>query len=108
MNIGSLRHRVTIQSFTEAADATGQVINTFNNLATVWAKVSAKSGVERTNEGTSNIQRTYDVLIRYTGDIKETYKLIHLTRTLNIKSIINIDDRNRTMQLVCTEEIEID
>ena len=105
MQAGKLRHRVTIKNFTEAADASGQVINTFATLATVWAKVSAKSGTEKTNEGTSNIQRTYDVTIRYTGDLKETYKLIHQTRTLNIQSIVNIDDRDRTMQLVCTEEI---
>ncbi len=105
MQAGKLRHRVAIQSFTSGADATGQVINSFSTLVTVWARVSPKSGTETTNEGTSSVHRMFDVTIRYTGDLKPTYKLIFKTRTLNIKSVVDIDERARTMLLVCTEDI---
>lgn len=105
MQAGKLRHRVTIQNFTESPDATGQVINTFANLVTVWARVSPKSGVEKTNEGTSNIQLTYEVEIRYTGDIDPTYRLVYGSKILNIKSSVNLEDRDRTILLICTEEI---
>lgn len=105
MNIGKLRHRVIIKDFTTAADGTGQPINTFSTLATVWGRVSPKSGSEFVNEGASKIQRVYDVVIRYTGDINETYKLEHKTKTLNIQSIVNVDDKDCVMKLICVEDI---
>ena len=105
MQSGKLRHRVTIKNFTSAPDATGQVIDSWSTLATVWAKVSPQSGTEKTNEGTSNIHEVHNVKIRYTGDIKPTYRLLYKTRILNIKSIGNLDERDRTMKLVCTENI---
>jgi len=105
MNVGALRHRVEIQNFTVATNSDGQPIRTFSTLATVWAKVSPKSGAEFADQGIAKIQRTYDVIIRYTGDISESYRLVHNGVVLNIQSILNIDLRNRQMNLVCVESI---
>lgn len=105
MQAGKLRHRVAIQSFTEAADASGQVINSFSTIANVWARVTPKSGSEFTNEGVSKIQTVYEVEIRYTGDLNTTYRLLHNTKTLNITSVLDIDDRNRKMILLCIEDV---
>jgi SPP1 family predicted phage head-tail adaptor len=105
MQAGKLRHRVIIKNFTTAADTMGQPINTFATLATVWARVTPKSGSEFVNEGASKIQKVYEVTIRYTGDINETYKIEYDSKDLNIQSIIDIDERNRTMKLLCIEDI---
>lgn len=43
---GRLRHRVTIQRATETADAAGQPIPSWTDLATVWGDYQSSTGVE--------------------------------------------------------------
>ena len=44
--IGKLRHRLTIRSFTEAQDAHGQAIKTYADLDEVWGDVQPLTGRE--------------------------------------------------------------
>jgi len=104
MNIGKLRHRVTIQKVTVTQDAdTGEVSETWSTLGQVWAEVAPLSGRELFAAQQVEAQVSHQVTTRYRGDVTPNMRISHNSRTLNIESVINPGERNRELQLLCTE-----
>lgn len=99
MNPGDFDQRIAIQSVTEIADAFGQRIKTFSNLANVWAKVEEKSGME--GEMSDQIVATKKVqfLIRWRDDLNERMRIIYRAKTYEIEAIVNGDARQHTMKI---------
>jgi SPP1 family predicted phage head-tail adaptor len=109
MRAGTLRERVTIQSFTVAQDAAGEPIKTWGNLATnptVWANVGSRSSGERFISGGEQVQATvsHTVRLRYRDDVTVLMRLIwRTTRTLQIENVIDPDGRKSDLILMCSE-----
>lgn len=51
MNIGELKHRVTIEQCVSASDGQGGYTSTWTTLGSVWASVAAGSAMERFYRG---------------------------------------------------------
>lgn len=109
MRSGTLRERVTIQSYTTAQNSNGEPIKTWANLATnptVWANVGSRASGERFISGGEQIQATvsHTVRIRYRDDVTVKMRLIWRTnRTLEIENVIDPDGRKSDLILMCSE-----
>lgn len=103
MQSGTLRHRVTLQSFTTSPDVYGEPIKTWADLATVWAAVEPLRGREYFQAQQTHAEVSYRVRIRHRADILPTMRVLHAGKTLEILSVINIDERNRELHLMCKE-----
>lgn len=109
MRSGTLRERVTIQSFTAVQDAHGEPIKTWSNLATnptVWANVGSRASGERFISGGEQVQASvsHTVRIRYREDVTVLMRLIWRTnRTLQIENVIDPDGRKSDLVLMCSE-----
>lgn len=77
MRSGPLRHRVTIQRRIESQDATGAVIWTWFDHATVWAAIEPLMG--REYFAAAEVQSEVEVRIRmrYRSDMNETMRIRH-------------------------------
>lgn len=64
MNAGKLRDRVTLQARQSGADAWGQPIEDWADVATLWAHVRFLSGVEAVKAGAETASATASVRIR--------------------------------------------
>jgi len=105
---GKFRHRIAIQKPTSAQDAAGQdddSTSTYATIATVWANVKPKSITETVGEGIARAVKKYDIEIRWTSDIQNDYRLIFKTKTLNIETVADIDERNRVIRLTASEQL---
>lgn len=103
MRAGRLRHRVIIKQPATTRDAVGAPTETLSTIATVWANVGIASGRERwANEHTVN---NYDavVTIRYRTDIAEDMRVIHDSRELDIKAIIDPTGLKAELKLLCVD-----
>ena len=104
MRSGSLRHYVTIQKVTVTQDSdTGEPSESWSTLAQVWAAVEPLSGREFMNAQQVESQITHRVRIRARDDVTPDMRISHDSRTLNIESVINIEERDRELHLMCTE-----
>lgn len=100
---GTLRHRVELHSVTETADEYGQAVPSWSVFATVSARVSPGQGREFVLAKQVNAELTHEVEIRYRSGLTTSNRVIHKTRTLEIVSIVNPEERNRNMILLCKE-----
>ena len=104
MQIGRLRHKVTIQNATHAEDGKGGSTPTWADVESVWAEVSPSSSRERFYAGQVDADATHKVTMRYTANVSTESRIIHGTRTLHVVGLRNIDERNRMIEIRCKEE----
>lgn len=80
-------------------DYFGQRVVDFTTLASVWAKVEEKNGVEGEMSNQIVAERRVQFLIRWRNDINEQMRILYRGRIYEIESIINNDERQKTMRI---------
>lgn len=108
MHTGRLRHRVTIKRPSEVQNATGEIVPTWVNVATVWASVEAVSGGELLKADIAVAEGTVRVRMRYVDDVTPECRIIVLTdgdRILEIVHINNVHGRNAEYEIMCREDV---
>ena len=116
MQAGKMRDRITVQSPTVALNPykAGQQAS-WQDVASVWAQVMSASGGAGaklvSGAGLDASQVSHVVSIRYPGTayvVSPGYRIVYHNGTqdhfLNVlKGIVNIDSRNRELQIMCWE-----
>lgn len=104
MNIGKMRHRITIQYRDTTADGGGGTSATWKQLGkTYWAYFRVKSAAERFQAQRNKEQKTYVATIRYRSDVTTAHRVKFGDRYFNIIEVKNLDERDEFMDLVCVE-----
>jgi SPP1 family predicted phage head-tail adaptor len=106
MRAGRLRHRITIQDYTESQNSFGEATKNWTDYATVWAAVEPVKGREFWESQQINAEITTKVTMRYLAGIKPKMRILYDTRIFEIDSVINVDERNRELQLLVKETVE--
>ncbi len=107
MEVGALRHRVTIQyqKPPERQNSFGEVSNAWQTLATVWAQVDVVVGSEQVDSQRWLATATHRVQIRRRTDVLPKMQVVYGSRTLDILSILEPNKPGDPMTLVCVEVI---
>lgn len=103
--IGNLRHRITLQKPVIIRDSIGQELEEWQDVATVWASVEPLSGKEYFNAKQTNSEVSTKITIRYLESITPFMRLFFQKHTYNILSVINFEERNIYLQLLCSEKV---
>ncbi|MDH4319948.1 MAG: phage head closure protein [Desulfobulbaceae bacterium] len=104
MRAGRLRHRVIIQAAGGTANGYNEVVATWSNVATVWADVRPASGKEQWRGLEPEAVVSHEVAMRYRAGVGPANRLLFGSRVLNIKAVLNLDERNRELLLLCEEK----
>jgi len=105
VDAGTLKDRVTIQSVTETRSSSGQVNETWGTFATRWASVEPLQGREFFESQQVNADVTTRVRLRYLEGVTPKMRVLYKTRTFNITSVVNVEERSIETQLLCTEDV---
>ena len=103
MNIGKLRHRVKLQGLTENQDGYGQAVKSYTTYATVWASIEPLQGRELEHAKQISAETNHRVTIRYNSDITVEGRVVFGDRTFEITAVLDTDERNRELVLMCSE-----
>lgn len=105
MNIGKLRHRITLQRQIHAQNDYGAVVTTWQGIATVWAEIKPISGREYFEASQVQSEVTTQIWIRYRDGIEPTMRVAHNGKQYEIVSVLNYQGLNKTLQLMCKEKL---
>ena len=103
MRAGRLRHRVTIETPNDEASTYGGPKHVWVPVATVWASVEPLQGREFMAARAANAETTHRVGMRYRGGVTAKQRINFDGRILEIESVMNRDERNAELQLMCKE-----
>ena len=104
MNAGSLKHRVSIQSQSTTLDDYGEPADTWSTDATVWASVIPQSGDETNSADGIVGVISHRVIMRYNTHASPKKRLLFGSRVLGIESVINTNEADKELELLCREE----
>ncbi len=104
IDIGSLRHRIGIQSASDSQSSSGESSPTFTTVATVWGKIEPLSGRELFLAQQTMADSTHKVTIRYYSGLSPKDRFAFGSRYFNIQNISDVEERNRMMICIVKEE----
>ena len=109
INPGELRHRIIIQKLKSPLNDYGEIeVNnqeTWIDIAVVRAGIYPISGKEFFAAETVNSEITHKVKIRYIKGLSPSMRIKFNNRIFSIESIINFQEKNIELQLLCKELI---
>lgn len=103
MNIGKLRHRITLLRQVNEVNDYGASTQTWKRVATVWADVRPLSGREYFSAQQVQSEVTTQIWLRHIEGIKPTMKVKFGKREFEILSVLNAQERDVSLQLMCKE-----
>lgn len=104
MSAGELRHQITLQAKTIANDGMGGVTETWSDQLTTWAQIDPPKAREFFANGQMQAEIITRIRIRYRPNVAHTWRVKYGTRYFNITSIVNPDEVNQELILMCREE----
>ena len=108
MRAGQLRRTISIQERTDTADGAGGFTSAWANItgmSAVPAAIWPLSARESLDSLKLELQVTHKIRIRYRSGITAKNRILFGSRTFNIVSLINNDERNITLDMLATEDI---
>jgi SPP1 family predicted phage head-tail adaptor len=103
LNIGDMRHRITILKPVNTADDNGFETETYENFKTVWASISNLYGREYFEAATLNAEKTVKFTIRYIDGIDNSMRISFRGKQYEITFIDNIKYENRFIEIRALE-----
>lgn len=101
MQAGRLNRRCVLQTPSTATDEIGQPIPGWTDVATVWADIRMKSGLEAIKAGAvvSTVQAS--IRIRYRSDVNAGMRVVHNLVAYEIKAKLPDVSGREFLDLVC-------
>ena len=88
MQAGRLNRRVTLQSPAQSVDELGQPIQGWTDVATLWADIRMKSGLESIKAGASVSVVQASIRVRYRAGITAGMRIVHNLQAYNITAVM--------------------
>lgn len=103
MNIGRLRHRITIQALHHRPSDYGATVPDWQDLHHVWAEVKPLSGKESFSAAQIQPETTVHIWLRYRPDVDTTMRVKFGEKHYQIIGVLNYKELNRSLLLQCKE-----
>lgn len=100
LKAGQLKNKVTLQALTNTVDTIGQPINTWVDVATVWADIRYLSGLESIKSDAPNSIVKVSIRVRYRADITPAMRVVSGSTIYKITAVLP-DKKNRSVDLAC-------
>lgn len=105
MQAGKLRHKLVIQSRTEAPDSIGHMVSTWSEFATVYGSVEPLIGREYLAAQQVQSEVSHKLRIRWLNGATTKMRVLFGSRVFDINSVLNVEERGREMLLMCKEAV---
>ena len=106
-SIGKMRYRVKVERATNTRDAGGGLSQTFSPVTTIFANIKPKNTNSIYRQGILQEKVTHEITISYMKNIDTNSKITYGTRQFAVNGIINVDERDRFLTLLCEEGVAI-
>ena len=100
-----LNKYITLQQSTRVSDGMGGFTLTYADVASLWAAIWPISANETVAANATTMVVSHRIRIRYRSAFSPDYRIKYGTRYFAIVSIINPNERNEWLDLMCKEAV---
>jgi len=98
-----LKHRIDIIDYSSTIGDGGKVTKSYSIVTSLWAKIKPKTTSPLYEALGATDQTTHTITIRYYSPLNIGHLIRFGTRFFAIRSIINIEERAKYMEIECIE-----
>lgn len=106
MNIGRMRHRVTLQIPSKSENAFNEWIESWSDWVTVWASIEPNAGKRYFEAQQANSEVQGLVRIRYRDGVLPTMRVKYGDRYFEIIAVVHPQERRRELLLYYKEALD--
>jgi SPP1 family predicted phage head-tail adaptor len=99
------RHLVVIETPANTLNDYGENVQTWSTFVTVFGAIQGIAGREFIIANNKNAEMDYRIFTEFVEDVKPTMRVKFGARIFAIVSVINVDELNRELQLLCKEVV---
>ena len=103
LSSGRLRELVTIQQNTPARDSHGQPIESWSAFTTWRCEIAPVRGREYFAAQQFAAETSHKLTGHWISGVLPTMRIVHGSRTFRIESVINVEEKNRVLELMVVE-----
>lgn len=97
----ALTRRIDLQQRSGTQDALGQPIESWSNVATVWADILHPSGVEQIKAGADMSIVKASIRVNYRANLNAGMRAVHNGKVYDIEAVLPDETDRQYMFLVC-------
>jgi len=101
MQIGKLKNRIRIQQRGAGQDELGQPVDTWADLATVWADIAHPSGLQSIRADAESSVVKASIRIRRRADVTAGMRVVYGTTVYDIQAVLPNERSRDYVDLVC-------
>ena len=102
--IGPMRHRITVEQYTETANEYGGASQAWTTRETIWAAMEHKSLSGSVGPGGLLMDRSQiDFIVRDSATVRQGDRISFDGRFFTVQAVANEDERGRFKRVVTTE-----
>lgn len=101
MNAGILNQQVRLQRKIETENALGEKVSGWTDVATVWASIKHKSGMESIRSNMEMSVVNASIRIRYRNDVDAMMRVLDGTDVYDVQAVIYDKVKKEYIDLVC-------
>ncbi len=106
INAGRLKKHIEIWRYGSTVNAAGSDVNQLTKIKTVYGEIRPARGSEYTEYYKEQHDLSIRITIRYYADLKPTDVLMYHGRQFLIQSIVNPEEQNYILEVMCTEKTD--
>ena len=103
--LGALRQKFVIQLNTPTRTEAGAEVDSWATFLSVHGSVEPLIGREWFANNTMQQRVSHRIRMRYQAGILPKMRIFYDSRVLKIESVLNVEERDRELLLMCQEEI---
>ncbi len=97
-----MRYRITLQFPSDGVDDYGNAMDSWQDLATVWADIVPMSGREYLTASQATSETTFKIYIRYIENVNAKMRILYNNKIFEILAVLG-DKRSGMLTLMCKE-----
>lgn len=101
MRAGQLRHQVKLQALTAGQDAIGQPVQTWTDVATLWADVRFLNGLETIKADAAVAVAKGSIRVRYRAGVTAGMRILEGSTAYDIRAVLPDTTGKRFLDLAC-------
>lgn len=105
MSGGAFDKQISIQTQSDSRDAFNQKVSTWNNFATVWARLEPVSGREFISRSGEAAKATHKWRAWWIDGVKPSQRVVYGARVFDILHVTSPLGREQEMELICEERV---
>lgn len=102
---GDMRRRIVILQRSDAQSLSGAMIPSWTAFATVWAEIKPATGRELMMAQQVGATVSHAIRMRWLTGVLPSMRVQYGERYFDINAVLNIEEMNRQLQLLCTERV---